>query len=35
MRAIAGLYVELRYGAASDPRSLARFKALVREFRPY
>ncbi len=35
MRAIAGLYVDLRYGTASDARSLARLKALVREFRPY
>ena len=34
VRAIAGLYVELRYGRATDSRSLARFRSLVRAFRP-
>ena len=33
VRAIAGLYVELRYGAAADAGSLARLKHLVRDFR--
>ena len=32
MRAITGLYVELRYGKGGDPQSLARLKSLVREF---
>jgi transglutaminase-like putative cysteine protease len=32
VRAIASLYVELRYGPAVDSASLARLKSLVREF---
>jgi len=34
VRAIAGLYVELRYGRAADPRLLARLRSLVRTFQP-
>ena len=34
VRAIAGLYVELRYGRAADSRSMARFRSLVRAFQP-
>ena len=34
VRAIVDLYVELRYGAHSDPHSLSRLKQLVRQFRP-
>lgn len=34
LRAIAGLYVELRYGRAGDPESLARLRSLVRAFQP-
>jgi protein-glutamine gamma-glutamyltransferase len=34
VRAIAGLYVEQRYGPAPDADSLARLKHLVREFAP-
>jgi len=34
LRAIAGLYVELRYGRAADAGSLARLKSLVRAFQP-
>jgi protein-glutamine gamma-glutamyltransferase len=34
VRAIADLYVELRYGAHGDPRSFSLLKRLVREFRP-
>ena len=32
VRAIAGLYIELRYGRTADPRSLAHFRSLVRAF---
>jgi hypothetical protein len=34
VRAIAALYVELRYGPAPDGGSLARLKGLVRDFAP-
>lgn len=34
VRAIAGLYVELRYGRAADSGSMARFRSLVRAFQP-
>lgn len=34
VRAIAALYVELRYGPAPDGGSFARFKSLVRDFAP-
>jgi hypothetical protein len=34
VRAIAALYVELRYGPLADAHSVARMKRLVREFRP-
>ena len=34
VRAIAGLYVELRYGRTADPRLLARLRSLVRAFQP-
>ena len=34
VRAIAALYVDLRYGPAADPASIARLKHLVRDFRP-
>ena len=34
MRAIAGLYVEIRYGRAADSSSLAQFRSLVRAFQP-
>lgn len=34
VRTIAGLYVELRYGRAADPRLLAQLKTLVRAFQP-
>jgi transglutaminase-like putative cysteine protease len=34
VRAIASLYVELRYGPALDGGSLARLKSLVRDFAP-
>ena len=34
VRAIAGLYVELRYGRAADSRTMMRFRSLVRAFQP-
>jgi len=34
VRAIAALYVDLRYGPRADTHSVARMKQLVREFRP-
>jgi len=34
VRAIAALYVDLRYGPRADSHSVARMKQLVREFRP-
>lgn len=34
VRAIAGLYVDLRYGRLHDPGSLAQLRTLVRSFRP-
>jgi len=34
VREIAGAYVDLRYGRAADPRSLARLRSLVRAFQP-
>ena len=34
VRAIAGLYVELRYGRMADPGSVARLRSLVRAFQP-
>jgi transglutaminase-like putative cysteine protease len=34
VRAIAGLYVDLRYGPRAEAPSVARFRHLVREFRP-
>ena len=34
VRAITGLYVELRYGRCADAQSLARFRSLVRAFQP-
>lgn len=34
VRAIAGLYADLRYGPRTEAPSIARFRYLVREFRP-
>jgi hypothetical protein len=34
VRAIASLYVDLRYGPRAEVDSIARLKQLVREFRP-